>query len=983
MCESEMEHPTAGLARHLNESSSNPRMGVICAGADKLRETPSVPRGQGEVTLSAISCIKILTIIILGIAVPNAGAQPSSLTSSIIASPGDWSPDVVEIADGWRIISADQVPGSDESVSQQNFDVTHWYPARHMPATVLQVLQDDGVYKDLYYGMNLIVPGELWKKDWWYRTTFVVPEGHEAYSLIFKGIDYRADIWVNGNKIAEKSQVVGMYNSFEFDISKLVHKDGPNFLAVKVTPEQAIPGEGTVELGDTWHDWLNWKYIGFHDRRKNLNFSFPPDRNAGLWKRVYLSSTGAISIRNPYVTTDLPLPAIAPASLSVFCDLSNHSDKPVTGTLVGEISRPGKKTIQFKQTISLFRNETKEISLSPENHPELLVRDPDLWWPYRWGAANLYHLTLRFEMNGEVSDEQNINFGIRRITQLRDSDASFPDIGTGGNFYLQVNGKDYLIRGAVYTPDLLFKNDPQRDAAVMLYTQDLGLNMLRWELKIADDTMLERADREGVPVMLGWMCCGQWEQWSSWTAEDQWVARSSLRARLRELRSHPAVVLWANGSDGLPPGPVLNDYHSIEKELHWQNALVDTVSHVNRTWNGIHMAGPYVWHPPYYWFSDKYGPARGSSAEEGDNEVIPPLESLKKFIPADKLWPINEYWYFHSGAIDDNNTLADVRRVLEKRYGHSNDVEDFTKKAQLASYEDVRAKYEAYATHWSNRKMTMNWMLNNHWPSFFGHLFDYYFKQGGGYFGAKKALQPVSVVWDYYATGKRDTAYVYAVNQQSNSLENVKVSVRFYNLDGTKKYLSESKILSVRPNSSAVALTVPRIPGLTAVYFVRCQMTDSSGSVLAETVYWQSQTDDDIGPVTNDDQFATKLAQWGDMSALKGMLSARLLVSSSCEEVSGQTRVKITLFNDSNQLAFFVRTEIIKGPDSEEILPIRYDDNYITIFPHETRVQNAILDPSQLTGINPALRLEGYNVKKQLTPLAEQSKKKSAGASSR
>ena len=119
--------------------------------------------------------------------------------------------------------------------------------------------------------------------------------------------------------------------------------------------------------------------------------------------------------------------------------------------------------------------------------------------------------------------------------------------------------------------------------------------------------------------------------------------------------------MWANGSDGLPPDPVLNDYHQIEKELHWQDAIVDTVAERNRFWSGIHMVGPYVWRPPYYWFSDKYGPARGSSAEEGDNEVIPPLDSLKKFIPPDKLWPPNEYWFFHAGGNEDgNSTLANM-----------------------------------------------------------------------------------------------------------------------------------------------------------------------------------------------------------------------------------------------------------------------------------------------------------------------------------
>jgi exo-1,4-beta-D-glucosaminidase len=892
-----------------------------------------------------------------------AAELPTITESSTIAS-GTSSPDLSELADNWQMISADQVSAEGASVSEEKFDVSRWYPVHHMPATVLQILEDDGVYKDLYNGMNLTTPGDLWKKDWWYRTVFSVPSGRQVYTLIFKGINYRAKIWVNGQKIADNTQAVGMYNTFEIDVSKLVHPGPQNVLALKITPERTITGEGTVELGDTWHDWLNWKYLGVFDPQKNVNFSFPPDRNAGVWKRVYLSSSGPVTIRHSYVATDLPLPETTPASLTVYADLSNHSEQPVSGKLSGEITRNGKEPIRFEQPVSLVRNATREITFSPQTFAALVVRNPDLWWPYRWGKPNLYHLELQFKINGEISDSQGIDFGIRKITQKRDTDNSFPEIGTGGNFYLQINGKDYLIRGAVYTPDVLFKNDPARDAAIMLYAKDMGLNMLRWELKIADDTMIERADREGMPVMLGWMCCGQWEHWNSWTAEDQSVARASLRARLRELRSHPAVVLWANGSDGLPPDPVLDDYHSIEKELHWQDAIVDTVSHVNRFWDGIHMAGPYVWHPPYYWFSEKFGPARGSSAEEGDNEIIPPLDSLKKFIPADKLWPINEYWYFHAGAIPDNNTLGDAVRVLEKRYGPSNSVEELSKKAQLAYYEDARAKYEAYGTHWSNRKMTMNWMMNNHWPSFFGHLFDYYYKQGGGYFGAKKALQALSVVWDYYATGDRSTAHVYAVNQSVEPLEHVSVTVRLYDLGGIQKYVSAAHDVTLAPSSSKDVLTIARIPGLTAVYFVQLQMNDAHGKLLAENVYWQSQTDDEIGPPSNDSQFSAKEVQWANMSDLNNMPAARVGVSGTCESANGESRVDIKLTNNSGHIAFFLRAEVTKE-NGEEILPIRYDDNYVTIFPHESRTIAARYD--SLAGFKPSLRLQGYNLPQDLT----------------
>jgi len=921
----------------------------------------------------------VLAIVFFGCSPFGAAATPVAVGSQG-SSGSNASPNLIELAQGWRLMSADRVTGEDAAVSSQDFDVSHWYEVRHMPATVLEILHEDGVYKDLYYGMNLATPGDLWKKDWWYRTTFSAPAGRQVYALMFKGINYRADVWLNGQKIADKSQVVGMYNSFEFDVSKVIQPGKVNILAVRITPEQAIPKvvpgdpirvEGSVELGDTWLDWLNWKYIGVHDPVTGLGFSFPPDRNAGVWKHVYLSTTGPVSIRNSYVATDLPLPATTPASLTVYCDLTNHSSQPVSGILSGEITRDGKPVIHFEQPVSLYRDEVKEVSFSPEAFPDLLVREPDLWWPYRWGAANLYHLELQFRVKDDVSDSQAIDFGIRKIIQQRDSDTSFPAIGTGGNFYLQVNGKDYLIRGAAYTPDLLFKNDPQRDAAVMLYSKDLGLNLLRWELKIADDTMIDRADREGMPVMLGWMCCGQWELWNLWSAEDQWVARASLRARIRELRSHPSVVLWANGSDGLPPDPVLNDYHNILHELHWQNAVVDTVSHVNRTWSGIHMAGPYVWHPPSYWFSERYGPARGSSAEEGDNEVIPPLESLKKFIPADQLWPINDTWYFHSGANEGNSTLENVKRVLEKRYGASSNVEDFSRKAQLAAYEDSRAKYESYATHWSNRKMTINWMLNNHWPSFFGHLFDYYFKQGGGYFGAKKGLQPVSVVWDYYATGDRSKAHIYAVNQQTEPLNNVSLSVRFYNLDGAQKHIVAAKNLNLPPNSSTEALTVARVPGLSPVYFVRCQMTDEAGKVLAENVYWESLTGDDLGPASNDSQFQVKWAQLADMTALNTMPSARVSVAGTYENLNGETRAHIRVSNRSKHVAFFLRAEISVDGGGTEILPIRYDDNYITVFPGEDRTVEAVVETSLLAGHQPVVKVEGYGVPAQVAPLTE------------
>jgi exo-1,4-beta-D-glucosaminidase len=885
------------------------------------------------------------------------------------------SSNLIELQSGWRMASANGI-GDDETVSRADFDDSKWYPIRRMPSTVLQVLEDNGVYNDLYYGMNLTTPGDLWKQDWWYRTTFTPPAGQQVYSLIFKGINYRADIWLNGNKIADNSQAVGMYEGFEFDVTRQIKPGASNVLAVKITPERGLltengimVGSHPLELADSWLDWINWKYIGYHDPAHNINIPFVPDRNAGVWKRVFLSTTGSVTVRNAYVMTDLPLPATDRAALTVYCDLSNHTAKPVSGVLRGQISREGKPAITFEKQISLVANQTKEAAFTPDEFTQLSISNPDLWWPYVWGKPNLYHLKLDFTLDGQASDSQEIDFGIRKITQQRDDDNSFPAIGSGGgNFYLQINGRDYLIRGGAYTPDLLFRNDPERDAANIVYIKDLGLNLIRWELKITDDTMLERADREGIPVMVGWMCCMQWEHWNLWSAEDQWVARASLRTRLRELRAHPAVVMWANGSDGLPPDFVLNDYHQIEKELHWQNAIVDTVAERNRYWSGIHMLGPYVWRPPYYWFSDKYGPARGSSAEEGDNETIPPLESLKKFIPADKLWPPNDYWYFHAGGNEGgNNTLANITRALDHRYAPSNSAAELTKKAQAAYYEDVRAQYETYAVHWVNRKMVMHWMMNSMWPSSFGHLYDYYFKQGGGYFGAKKALQPRSVIWDYYATGDRSTGHVYAVNLTSERLRGT-VSISFYNLDGKVKYTNAAAV-EVPSNASVVAMSVPRVSELSPAYFVRCQLNGSDGRFLAENDYWESTTDDDLGSPSNDDQFTTKLDKWANFTSLDHMPPVNLKVIGRLNGDGEEQTATVTLANTSNRIAFFVRVEVTRESDGEEILPIVYDDNYITLFPHQSRSITAKFQKLQLAGGTSAFRVEGYNVPKKLVSI--------------
>jgi exo-1,4-beta-D-glucosaminidase len=874
----------------------------------------------------------------------------------------------IEIAENWKLISSKDVQSDGAAISVATFKDDKWYPIHRIPATVLEILQEDGVYPKLYVGKNLFekVPQDLYKQDWWYRTTFNAPKSG-FYSLEFPGINYRAEIWLNGNNIADNKQVVGMYVTHEFNVTQWIKQGAENVLVVKVTPEQKIQNVNGVELADSWFDLINWKYMGYNAHPDDSSYgsmtSFVPDRNAGIWKPVYLRTTGSVLVNNALVNSELLLTANI-ARLTVFTDLHNLSTQPVDGILKGTISRKGKTSIHIEQTVKLSPGEERELEFTSEKFLQLIVKNPDLWWPYTMGNPALYDLHLEFEQDNVLSDVANIRFGIRSITQHRDNNEKFPQID-GGNFYLKVNGRDFLVRGGNYTPDLLYRYDPEREADILRYIKDLGINFLRWESKISSEHIIEMADEQGIPLMFGWMCCNQWEKWDQWDNECHCVASQSLRSQILMLRHHASVFVWSNASDGRPPDSTLQKYNQGLSELHWKNATVNTVSAFakdskgNRIWDGIRMEGPYCWRPPSYWFSGKYLGACGSTVEQGDNEQIPTLESLRKFIPMDKLWPINDTWYMHAGAWSTNCSLGSIRLALEKRYGPSSNVEDFVRKAQLAHYENARAQFESYAAcGWASHKMTVYWMLNSHWPSFYGNLIDYYMSPGGIYYGAKKGLRPLSVVFDSYATGDNRQAKIIVFNQTPDDVYGLRVRVRIYDLDGKVRDDLSVKDISVSFNNTNQVMLLPKYPESSPVFFVRCQLFDKSGKIIVDNTYWKSQKDDDVGPLKNDYFTSLQQERWAEMTALNTMPVANVEIMAQQIKVGGKSNVTIRLHNVTANIAFFERITISAEKDGNEILPIQYDDNYVTIFPGETTEIHATL----WKGVEPRwVKLEGYN----------------------
>ena len=264
--------------------------------------------------------------------------------------------------------------------------------------------------------------------------------------------------------------------------------------------------------------------------------------------------------------------------------------------------------------------------------------------------------------------------------------------------------------------------------------------------------------------------------------------------------------------------------------------------------------------------------------------------------------------------------------------------------------------------------MTIYWMLNNHWPSFFGHLFDYYLRPGGAYYGAKKGLRPLSVVFDAYATGAHDQANITVVNQTPTDQQGLRVRVRVYDLQGRVRNDRTADKVDVASGGAAQAMTLPRIAWDSRVFFVRCQLFDRAGNVIGENVYWQSRQLDDVGDPRNDAAFELKQVSWADMTALNYMTRVPLEVTA--RRVSGldEDRIAIRLHNPSKQVGFFERAEIMSTRDGDEILPIEYSDNYVTVFPGETVELQGVV-PTQGVDAN-WVRVTGYNTPPVVVPIA-------------
>ena len=902
--------------------------------------------------MAAARTTRILTVKSIRVVAALTALAGSSLASA--ESP--YAPTRVDSGAGsstaiahWQIQSSAKAQQGGADISSSSYSTSEWYPASGR-ATVMAGLLENGKYENVFYGDNLRTvsdpdsSGHVFVVPWWYRTEFTVDAGAPGARTLVRinGINSSAEVWLNGERIAEESAISGAYPVHELDVTRSVHA-GLNTLALRVRPADV---RSSLSIG-----WVDWN-------------PSPPDNNMGPWRGVDVVRTGPVQIRFPQATSALPLPDLSRAALTVKVEARNLDTSAHDATITGVVAG-----VSLRQTIHLAPGQTQTVAFSPKTDPGLDLKQPKIWWPVGMGAHPLYDLQMSAAVDNAVSDRASATFGVRSVTS---------HLTRQGYRQFVVNGKPVLIRGAGWAPDMFLRDDPKRMEAEFSYVLNLGLNTIRSEGKLEDARFYELADRAGLMILAGWECCDKWESWAEtggepWSAADEKIAAASMASEARLLRNHPSVIGFLIGSDNAPPPAISKLYVDT---LHAEDWLLPIISAAVPAGtpetgpSGMKMDGPYSWIPPAYWYADKLGGAYGFDSEVSAGASIPLMDDLTRMLSPtelEALWKDPQARQFHaSAAWSVFATLEPFDIALAKRYGSPTSLEDYVAKSQLENYDNVRAQFEAFNAHRDAAKPSTGviyWMLNNAWPSLHWHLYDYFLNPAGAYFGARIANEPVHIQYSY------DTRAIMLVNHTLDTERGLQARIRVRNMDGGVQYEKHLQNIDLVGNSTRQLVTLPAVTGLSRVYFIELELASKSGKPISRNVYWLSTQTDELDWV-HANWYLTPVTQYADFTPLQSLSTVTSDVHATLRHEGAEdiATVTLTVPPSSKAVALFQHVSIQRSAGGELLLPILWSDNDVTLWPGESITLSARFAAS---GAAPIIEIGGWNVPTRSVPIVE------------
>ena len=768
--------------------------------------------------------------------------------------------------------------------------------AAQAPSTVAGTLADAG-----YFGEGLLearnyekVDKAIFDDSWTYSTVFAGKPGKGQHAeLVFDGLDYYADIFLNGKQLATADTTFGVFISRKYDVTGLLK--GRNKLEVKLRRAQ----KGDLNIG----------FVDWNPR--------PLDESMGITRPVTLHTTGAVSIEDVYVVPDLDVESFKTADLCVRVRLQNKENRPVNAEIVLNLGND-----PVRVPVSLAGGDLKEFVLTPAEADILHIDNPRVWWSWDLGKPELYTLAVAVEEAGAVSDCNETTFGIRKIESRLTED---------GYRQMTLNGKDILVKGAGWTDDLFLRDTPESIERQVRYVMDMNMNLIRFEnIWGKDDTVYDLCDKLGVMALVGFSCQWEWEDYCGLPEVKNWgcingkevedLAFAYFRDQVTRLHNHPAVIAWMTGSDRIPNPDLEQRYLAVYEREDYRPYICSAKSQKSLSgWSGTKMEGPYEYVGADYWYKDtEAGGAFGWNTETGIGANLPQLESLKKMIPAESLWPLSDVWDYHCTASSSAmNTTKVLQETINGLYGGFDGLNDFVRKAHAVDYDGTRAMFEAFRVRVPKTTGIVQWMLNSAWPSLYWQQYDWYGVPTAAYYGTKKACEPVQLLFDY-ATRK-----VYAVNESADARE-LKATLQVFDA-ASKAIGKETKTVKVGYREVVPVFDLKRYDG--KPHFVALALADGDKPV----------TDNFYVLPAKDNEYNWKKSNWyiTPITAYADLGFAFKQPKADVEMTVGDGQV--TLVNKSGVISYM---NILKAKDADGnlVVPFTWSDNFFPILPGETKV---------------------------------------------
>jgi Beta-galactosidase/beta-glucuronidase len=862
----------------------------------------------------------------------------------------------------------------------------YWFPVK-VPSTVLTGLVANKIYPDPYSGLNnMFIPDASdefnkkynleqfshlpdnpnpWKKPYWYRATFNVPASDQGrcFQLIFKGINYRAAVWLNGKQITDSTQMAGMFAEYSLDVSKQIRAGSDNALAVKIYPLD-YPGlpasEQLKALGDFFENGGPTGDIG-----KNVTMLcsvgwdwIPPvrDRNMGIWLPVYLRTSGGVTIGEPKIVTSLPnLPDTTIAKISLNLKLQNHNNIDEKGELTVTITPDNfkGKLLQFSKNVSVTKNAPTTIDLNGDNTKELIIDNPVLWWPNGYGSPNLYRIRLQYTNNSGISDDTSFVFGIRTVsTKAIDVNGSYRR-----DFY--VNEKRVHLTGGAWVPDMMLNRDSIRYDYEMHLCRNSNINLVRiWGGGVTPcDEFFEAADRYGLLVWSDFWITGdtqgEFKGSSDWPLEAN-VFIKNVKSTILRIRNHPSLLVWTGGNEGHARKELYDVMRESIITLDGTRPFIPSSSGFAKLptgWNGawpdnlpsgVYSGGPYTWQDPKIYYSKAMAGKDWVFKDETGIPSQPPYNIMSKIIP-DLVWdnklpfPLNNTWGYHDAATGNGRWDLYYKEMI-KRYGEPVNMEDFCNKMQLMNAVGYQGIFEAAGHKLNDIGGVMLWKINSAFPSVVWQVYDWFLMPNAGYYFMQNACEPVHIQLNL------NNLKVLAINRTYHNYSGLVAQIDVFDLD-SKSLFHEEKNISLTATDVKETTSISSVlAGTKGVNFVVLNLKNSTGKTISHNVYWLSSD--------------------GDNKSLQEMqkskVDAKVLTSVRAKSENSWT---IQITNPTKMMAFFIRPQLMVG--GEEVLPTYWTTNYFTLAPSETTTVTVSCPTIKLIGKNPAIKISGWNVNEQ------------------